>query len=148
MTTQQNFITINSLLQSVVDKTAKAVSQKEAKKIKGDEQFLFVKAQRHFSQGVRATTHFAERVVQRFEEVEKDELAGAISRAIRKSKTLENGCNHKAISQKILDEATGIVVVLERIGLYGATLVTTYKVGQENLLSEAEYKELKLRGLV
>lgn len=143
-----NFITINTLLQSVVEKTAKAVAQKEAKKTNKDAQFLFVQLQRFYGSGVNATTHFAERVIQRFEEAEKDELAGAISRAIRKSQTLESGCNHKAVSQKLLDKATGIVVVLERIGLYGATLVTTYKVGQESLLSEAEYKDLKLRGLV
>lgn len=144
----KKFITINSLLQLVVEKTAKAVAQKESKKKKIKEDFLFTQLKRHFGSGINATNHFAERIVQRFEEVEKDELSGAISRSIRKVKTLENGCNHKAISQKLLDESTGIVVVLERIGLYGANLITTYKVGQENLLCEEEYKEIKLRGLV
>ncbi|EKJ5652559.1 hypothetical protein PJO11_001243, partial [Campylobacter coli] len=55
---------------------------------------------------------------------------------------------HIATAQKYLDKDSNIVVVLERQGEFGAVLVTTYKRGQENLLSDEELADLKKRGVL
>lgn len=51
-------------------------------------------------------------------------------------------------AQKYIDEATNIVIVLERMGKFGANLITTYVLGKENLLSEEEVLELNARGVL
>ncbi len=43
---------------------------------------------------------------------------------------------------------TNIIVVLERAGQFGASLVTTYKKGEENLISDDEFFTLQSRGLI
>lgn len=75
-------------------------------------------------------------------------MSGAIARAIRNIKPLEIGGNHIAKAQRFYDDMTNIVVVLERAGQYGARLVTTYKKGEENLISDDEFLLLQSRGLI
>ncbi|WP_231853491.1 hypothetical protein [Helicobacter cinaedi] len=65
-----------------------------------------------------------------------------------KNLLFEVGGNHIAKAQKYYDDMTNIVVVLERAGVYGARLVTTYRRGEENLISDEEYQLLHSRGLI
>ena len=145
---EQMAINIKEILEVSAVKTAKALASKEAKKTNQNEDFVRNLLTRQISAGLKATEHFAERFIQRFTANESESLSSAISRAIRKTQPQENGCNHKTVSQKIIDEPTGIVTILERQGRFGAVLVTTYKLGCENLLSDSELRDLKLRGLL
>ena len=143
-----NRVSLNDLINIISEKTAKSVAQKESKKTKVNESFLYNNLLRTYKSGIKVTKHFANRLQQRFILDEVQVLSSAISRAIRQTQTQEVGCNHKSISQKIIDKMTGIVVVLERQGMYGAVLVTSYKLGEENLLSDEELRDLRTRGIL
>lgn len=133
----------------VVAKLARALAYKEAKKDKSKVDFLINLFKKQIQNCIKATEHFTDRVSQRFEEVENDTLSVAILRAIRNTSPLQRGADyHIATTQKYLDEDSNIVVVLERQGEFGAVLVTTYKRGQENLLSDEELADLKKRGVL
>lgn len=140
----------SDFIQSVSAKIARFLANKEAKKdSKADLTFLIKNYTRQISNGIKTTQHFVERVRQRFEEQEANELYIAISRAIRGTRAVERGSygDHLATTQKFIDES-GIAVVLEKQGAFGAVLVTTYKVGSENLLSDEELADLKKRGVL
>ncbi|TBR80912.1 hypothetical protein DU472_04440 [Campylobacter novaezeelandiae] len=133
----------------VVAKLARALAYKEAKKDKSNISFLINLFKRQIQNCIKVTKHFTDRVSQRFEEIENDTLSVAISRAIRNTFPLQKGADyHIAKTQKYIDEDSNIVVILERQGEFGAVLVTTYKKGQENLLSDEELAELKKRGVI
>lgn len=85
---------------------------------------------------------------QRFESTQIDEISGAIARAITNTQVIECNGMHIAKSQRYIDTNTGIVLVLEKCGVSGARLVTLYKQGEENLLSDEEYQELVSRGIL
>lgn len=136
-----NFITC------VASKIARALAYKEAKKTKQSIDFLISLFSKEVKNCLKTTQHFVERTRQRFAQDEADNLYNAISRAIRNTKPLENGRYHQSVSQKFIDES-GIVVVLERQGNLGAVLVTTYKLGSENLLSDEELIDLKKRDVL
>ena len=145
---EQMAINIKEILEVSAVKTAKALASKEAKKTKQNEDFVRSHLTRQITAGLKSSEHFADRVIQRFTSDEFENLSSAISRAIRQTAPQESGCEHKTISQKIVDSLTGIVTILERQGKFGAVLVTTYKLGCENLLSDSELREMKLRGLL
>ncbi|RDU55116.1 hypothetical protein CQA49_00815 [Helicobacter sp. MIT 00-7814] len=130
-----------------IEKVAKALTKKELKAKGGNEIVVKNLISKQVGDGLKLSAHFEERVVQRFSADESELLAGAISRAIRQTKPLELGTHHLPKSQKFIDES-GIVIVLERIGRFGAVLVTSYMLGKENLLSDIELRELKLRGIL
>ena len=96
------------------------------------------------------TEHFTDRIAQRFLADEEDMLAAAVARAVRNTQPQEFGSygEHSRVSQRYEDALTGIIVVLERYGRLAATLVTTYKKGCENLISDEELAELKKRGVL
>lgn len=104
---------------------------------------------KRFAREVTLTTteHFTDRIAQRFLAEEEDVLAAAVARAVRNTQPQEFGSygDHYRISQKYEDTLTGIVVVLERYGRLAATLVTTYKKGCENLITDEELAELRKR---
>ncbi|NDJ27951.1 hypothetical protein DMB95_08790 [Campylobacter sp. MIT 12-8780] len=141
VTDNSSFITL------VASKIARALAYKEAKKTKQSVDFLISLFSRQVKNSIKTTTHFVDRVVQRFTAEEADILYTAISRAVRNTKPLENGRYHNAVSQKFVDDS-GIVIVLERQGELGAVLVTTYKQGGENLLSDEEVMDLRKRGIL
>jgi len=133
----------------VISKLARALAYKEAKKDKSKVDFFFNLFKRQISNCIKLTEHFTDRVTQRFEPKESDELSAAISRAIRNTSALQRGASyHLSQTQKYIDEQSNIVVVLERQGEFGAVLVTTYKKGEEMLLSDEELFELKKKGVL
>lgn len=136
------------LHQGVLLRLTKQILNKEAKNSKENMQFLAIKLQNQVAQGIKISKHFEQRVIQRFEESQEQELIAAICRCIKNTKPLEflGGC-HLGVAQKYIDEATNIVIVLERMGKFGANLITTYVLGKENLLSEEEVLELNARGV-
>lgn len=142
-------ISTPKLLSDAAEKTAKALGNKKKKELSGNALTMFVNSvKREVKNGLKVMDHFSDRVVQRFEDSEEDILAQAISRALRATAPKEGHSGaHMRVSHKYIDEATGIVVVLERMGRLGANLVTTYKVGEESLISDDELRELKRKGI-
>lgn len=134
---------------SVITKLARALAYKEAKKDKSQVDFFINLFKRQLQNAIKLTEHFEERVFQRFQNEENELLSAAISRAIRKTEPLQRGADyHIAKTQKYIDNESNIVVVLERQGEFGAVLVTTYKKGQEMLISDDELADLKKRGVL
>lgn len=134
---------------SVATKLAKTLAYKEAKKDKSKVDFYTNLFKRQIKNCIKLTEHFIERTQQRFAPTEENSLSIAISRAIRNTKPLSRGAEyHVSQSQKYVDEESNIVVVLERQGEFGAVLVTTYKIGEEKLLSDDELRDLKKRGVL
>lgn len=139
---------IQHLHNGVSFKLSKQLASKKAKKTKENQEFLSVRFRNQIAQGLKISEHFKERAIQRFDESQEQDLIAAICRCIKNTKPLEFlRSDHLKIAQKFIDEATNIVIVLERIGEFGAHLITTYILGKENLLSEEEVLELKKRGL-
>lgn len=141
----QNF---TSLVQS---KIGLSLARKALKSGQIKENDLQWQAQRFAREAaLTSTNHFEDRIAQRFLADEIDSLAAAVARAVRGTKTREVGSygDHSRVSQRYEDALTGIVVVLERYGNLGATLVTTYKKGCENLISDEELADLKKRGVL
>ena len=136
------------LVEIVAKKIATTLAKKEAKKSGKAENICYARFFGEVSRGINVSEHFLQRVTQRFERQQEEELSGAIARAIRNIKPLEIGGNHIAKAQRFYDDMTNIVVVLERAGQYGARLVTTYKKGEENLISDDEFLLLQSRGLI
>lgn len=137
------------LHQGVFLRLAKQILNKEAKNSKESIQFLATKLQNQVAQGIKISKHFEQRVIQRFEESQEKDLIAAICRCIKNTKPLEfSRGDHLSIAQKYIDEVTNIVIVLERMGKFGANLITTYVLGKENLLSEEEVLELNARGVL
>lgn len=133
----------------VITKLARALAYKEAKKDKSKVDFYINLFKRQITNSIKLTEHFKQRVEQRFEALEADLLSCAISRSIRNTSPLSMGAEyHIAKTQKYLDNESNIVVVLERQGEFGAVLVTTYKRGEENLLSDEELMDLRKRGVL
>lgn len=142
---------MQDLISLVQNKIGLSTARKALKKGEIKESDLQWQAQKFAREAaISSTIHFAERTRQRFVEDEVDMLAGAIARAVRATHTQEFGGygDHSRVTQKYEDALTGIVVVLERYGVLGATLVTTYKKGCENLISDEEFAELKKRGVL
>ncbi|WP_143428606.1 hypothetical protein [Helicobacter sp. 13S00482-2] len=139
---------INQIFNDTVNKMTKYFSTKQAKKTNQNLQWLEQKLKSQISSALKISQHFKERVVQRFSEDEKEKLASAISRSIRNTKPLEVRGMHLAKAQKFIDEATNFVIVLERMGEFGATLITSFVLGKENLLSDEEIYELKMKGIL
>lgn len=137
-------INIDMLKALVANKTTRATANK-AKKI--NDSWFVQKTNREIENGLNFSEHAKERIAQRFEDVELDNLANAISRAIRSIKvdTLEYNYNKKAV--KFSDSQTGFVIILERYGNFGANIVTAYVNGRDNLLSDSELKFIKKWGL-
>ncbi|EGL3777788.1 hypothetical protein IQ300_000687 [Campylobacter upsaliensis] len=132
----------------VITKLARALAYKEAKKDKSKVDFYINLFKRQITTSIKLTEHFKQRVEQRFEALEADLLSCAISRSIRNTSPLSRGAEyHIAKTQKYLDNESNIVV-LERQGEFGAVLVTTYKRGEENLLSDEELMDLRKRGVL
>ncbi|MCR2104013.1 hypothetical protein CUPS4244_02735 [Campylobacter upsaliensis] len=132
----------------VITKLARALAYKEAKKDKSKVDFYINLFKRQITTSIKLTEHFKQRVEQRFEALEADLLSCAISRSIRNTSPLSMGAEyHIAKTQKYLDNESNIVV-LERQGEFGAVLVTTYKRGEENLLSDEELSDLRKRGVL
>lgn len=145
----QNLQTLKFDTGLVTAKLARALAYKEAKKDKSQVDFYFNLFKKQITTSIKLTEHFKQRVEQRFEELEADLLSCAISRAIRHTKPLSIGADyHSAKTQKYLDDESNIVVVLQRQGEFGAVLVTTYKRGEENLLSDEEVADLRKRGVL
>lgn len=141
----QNF---TSLVQS---KIGLSLARKALKSGQIKENDLQWQAQRFAREAaLTSTNHFEDRIAQRFLADEIDSLAAAVARAVRGTKTQEVGSYnyHSRVSQRYEDALTGIVVVLERYGNLGATLVTTYKKSCENLISDEELADLKKRGVL
>ncbi|EPB1160857.1 hypothetical protein ACRBLZ_000911 [Campylobacter upsaliensis] len=133
----------------VITKLARALAYKEAKKDKSKVDFYINLFKRQITTSIKLTEHFKQRVEQRFEALEADLLSCAIFRSIRNTSPLSRGAEyHIAKTQKYLDNESNIVVVLERQGEFGAVLVTTYKRGEENLLSDEELMDLRKRGVL
>ncbi|PAF46237.1 hypothetical protein BKH46_08330 [Helicobacter sp. 12S02634-8] len=142
-------INVNNLIQYAVEKIAKTSASKEAKKQNQAKEWLYTQLKNQVSRCLKTSSHFEDRVYQRFTQEQEEILAGAISRSIRQTKPLETSRgDHIACAQKFIDEMSGIVVVLERIGKYGATLITSYIQGKESLLSDEELYELKQKGII
>ncbi|TLD93448.1 hypothetical protein LS74_001595 [Helicobacter magdeburgensis] len=137
-----------NLVEKVAKKLATNLAKKEAKKSGKAENLCFALIFGQVSRGINASAHFIQRVQQRFEAQEEEELSGAIARAVRATQPMEQGGNDIAKPQKYYDDMTNIIVVLERAGQFGASLVTTYKRGQENLISDDEFFALQSRGLI
>lgn len=137
-----------NFIEIVAKKIATTLAKKEAKKSGKAENICYARFFNEVSRGINISEHFLQRVAQRFEQQQQEELSGAIARAVRATKPLEAGGNHIAQAQKFYDDMTNIVVVLERAGQFGARLVTTYKKGQENLISDGEFFALQSRGLI
>ena len=134
----------DSFILNIASKIARALANKEAKRTKKPMETFIQSFLRESKNSIKLTDHFIDRTTQRYVADEADTLYTAISRAVRSTSTLSNGNYHKAVSQRFVDES-GIVVVLERQGTLGAVLVTTYKLGEENLLSDEELIDLKRR---
>ena len=142
---------MHNLIPLVQNKIGLSLARKALKSGQIKDNDLQWQAQRFAREAVLPTTeHFIDRIAQRFLANEEDMLAAAVARAVRGTKTQEVGSygDHSRISQRYEDALTGIVVVLERYGNLGATLVTTYKKGCENLISDEELAELKKRGVL
>lgn len=137
-------IKIHNLLGKVSLKTSKSVATKISKKTGENLNWLTTKLNNEIQAGLKTTRHFEERVLQRFSEIQEEELASALSRCLRQTKPLEI----QGTTQKFVDEISKIVIVLERMGQFGATLVTSFILGQENLLSDEELYELKRKGIL
>lgn len=129
-------------------KIATTLAKKESKKTGKAENICYARFFSEVSRGINVSEHFLQRVAQRFEQQHEEELSGAIARAVRATKPLEAGGAHVPKAQKYYDDMTNIIVVLEHAGQYGVRLVTTYKRGQENLISDDEFFALQSRGLI
>ena len=136
------------LVEIVAKKIATTLAKKESKKSGKAENICYARFFGEVSRGINVSENFLQRVAQRFERQQEEELSGAIARAVRATKPMEQGGNHIAKAQRFYDDMTNIVVVLERAGQYGARLVTTYRRGEENLISDEEYQLLHSRGLI
>lgn len=136
------------LVEKVAKKLATNLAKKEAKKSGKAENICYARFFGEVSRGINVSEHFLQRVAQRFERQQEEELSGAIARAVRATKPLETGGAHVPKAQRFYDDMTNIVVVLERVGQLGARLVTTYRKGEENLISDEEYQLLHSRGLI
>ncbi|AAP76882.1 hypothetical protein LS66_007530 [Helicobacter sp. MIT 03-1614] len=141
-------INTQDLISCVATKIARTLAKKESKKTKKSETSLFALFFGQVQRGISTSSHFIQRVQQRFEANQSEELSGAIARAIRNTQVIERGGMHITQSQKFFDTATNIVVVLEKRGVSGAALVTAYRSGEENLISDDEYQELVSRGIL
>lgn len=137
-----------NLVEKVAKKLATNLAKKESKKTGKAENVCFALIFGQVSRGINTSAHFIQRVQQRFEAQEQEELSGAIARAVRATQPMEQGGNHIAKAQKYYDDMTNIIAVLERVGQLGTRLVTTYKRGQENLILDDEFFALQSRGLI
>ena len=136
------------LVEIVAKKIATTLAKKESKKSGKAENICYARFFGEVSRGINVSEHFLQRVAQRFERQQEEELSGAIARAVRATKPLEAGGSHIAKAQRFYDDMTNIVVVLERVGQLGARLATTYRKGEENLISDDEFLLLQSRGLI
>lgn len=136
-------INIDMLKALVANKTTRATANK-AKKI--NDSWFVQKTNREIENGLSFSEHAKERIAQRFQDIELDNLAAAISRAIRSIK-VDTQYNYKKKAIKFSDSQTGFVIILERYGNFGANIVTAYVNGRDNLLSDNELKFIKKWGL-
>lgn len=110
----------------IAKKIAKSLARFYAKKEKKlNDTWFFKKIECEVLKSIKISNHAAKRIAQRFESSQQEILAGAISRAIRAIPT-DNSNHHISKSIKYKDKLTGIVVVLERLGLSGANIVTVW----------------------
>lgn len=142
-------LNIQHLIQGIPSRLVKQIAKKKNKNTQENLPYLTTRLQNQIAQGLKISKHFEQRVMQRFEETQEQDLIAAICRCIKNTKPLEffRG-NHLGIAQKYIDEATNIVIVLERMGEFGANLITTYILGKENLLNDEEVLELNARGVL
>lgn len=111
----------------IIASIAKWIIRKEEKKgLKPLSSAIYAKVET----SIQISEHFIQRSKQRFDEMDLQSLTQSVVKAIKGTKPLERYDGSPLIlAQRFIDKETNFVVVLERIGMYGARLVTCYKHG-------------------
>lgn len=132
-------------LEIIAENSAIKLAKYYANKEKRIKDIWFLKdLTREAKNSIKFSNHAANRIAQRFEESDVENLCLAISRAIRSFKV--EGNYHIKKSIKYYDEATNFVIVLERFGKMGANIITAWVDGKDNLLSLSELNLIQKKG--